>query len=56
MPCANLSKGYHELNVYSIICQIDTSASKKFENSIFRFLGDCQFIMKVDLVKPDHLI
>ena len=43
---ANLTMGYHEIKVYSIIHQ----------NSCFRFLEDCQILLKVNLIKPDHLL
>ena len=56
MPYANLSTGYHELKVYSIVCQRDISVSKYFENPMFRFLDDCQLLRKVDMVKPDPFI
>ena len=56
MAYANLSTGYHELKVYSIVCQRDISVSKYFENPMFRFLHECQLLLKVDMVKPDRFI
>lgn len=56
MAYANLSTGYHELKVYYIVCQSDISVSKYFENPMFRFLDDCQLLLKVDMVKPDPFI
>ena len=53
---ANLTMGYHEIKVYSIIRQSYALASKHFENSWFRYLDDCQMFLKVNLIKPDHLI
>ena len=52
---ANSTMGYHEVKVYSIICQGYALASKHFEISWFRFLDDCQILLKVNLIKPDHL-
>ena len=52
---ANLTMGYHEIKVYSIIRQSYALASKHFENSWFR-LDDCQILLKVNLMKPDHLL
>ena len=43
----NLTMGYHEIKVYSIIHQSHALASKYFENSFFRFLGYCQILLKV---------
>ena len=56
MAYANLSTGYHEIKVYYIVCQSDISVSKYFENLMFRFLDDCQLLLKVDMVKPDPFI
>ena len=42
---ANLTMGYHEIKVYSIIRQSYTLASKHFKNSWFRFLDDCQILL-----------
>ena len=53
---ANLTMGYHEIKVYSIIRQSYALASKHFENSWFRYLDDCQMFLKVNLIKSDHLI
>ena len=52
----NLSMGYHEIKVYSIIHQSYASASKHFKNTWFRFLDDCQILLKVNLIKPDDLL
>ena len=41
---ANLTMGYHAL------------ASKHFENSWYRYLDDCQTLLKVNLIKPEHLL
>ena len=48
--------GYHETKVYSIIHQSFALASKHFENSWFRFLDDCQILLKVIVTKPDDLL
>ena len=53
---ANLTKGYHEIKVYSIIRQTYGLASKYCENSWFRFLDDCQMLLKANLIKPDHFV
>ena len=53
---ANLTMGYQEIKVYSIICQSYALASKYFQNSWLRFLDDCQVLLKVNLIKPDHLL
>ena len=53
---ANLTVGYYEIKVCSIVCQSYAIASKYFENSWFRLLEDCQILLKVDLIKPDHLL
>ena len=53
---ANLSMGYHEIKVYSIIRQSYTLASKRFENSWFRYLDDCQILLKINLIKPEHFL
>ena len=50
---ANLTMGYHEIKVYSIIRQSYALANK---NSWFRYLDDCQILLKVDLIKPEHLL
>ena len=56
--CANLTTEYHEFKVYyhAVIRQSYALASKCFENSRFRFLDDCQIILRVNLVKPDDLL
>ena len=48
--------GYHEIKIYSIIRQSHALASKYFENSSFRYLKDCQVLLKVNLINPDHLL
>ena len=53
---ANLTMGYHEIEAYSIIHQRYALASKHFENSWFRYLDDCQILLKVNLIKSDHLL
>ena len=53
---ANLTKGYHEFKVYSIIRQTYALASKYCENSCFRVLDDCQILLKVNLIKPNHFL
>ena len=53
---ANLTIGYHKIKVCSIIRQSYALASKYFENSWFRFLDDCQILLKVNLIKPDQLL
>ena len=53
---ANLTMGYHEIKVYFIIRQSHVLASKHFENSLYRYLGDCQILLKVNLIKPEHLL
>ena len=52
---ANITMGYHEIKVYSIIHQSYALGSKHFENSWLRYLDDCQILLKVNLIKPDHL-
>ena len=53
---ANVTMGYHEIKVYSITRQSYALASKYFENSWFRFLDECQILLKVSLIKPEHLL
>ena len=53
---ANLTMRYHEIKVYSIISQSYSLARKYFENSWFRYLDDFQIILKVNLMKPHHLL
>ena len=53
---ANLTMGYHEINVYSIIRQSYALASKHFEKTWFRYLDHCQVLLKINLIKPDHLL
>ena len=47
---------YPEIKVYSIIHQSYNLASKHFEKSWFRLLEDCQILLKVNVIKPDHLL
>ena len=49
---ANLTMGYHEIEVYSIISQSYAIARKHFQNSSSKYLDDCQILIKVDLIKP----
>ena len=51
-----LTLGYHEVKVYCIICQSYALASKYFENFSSRFIDYCQILLKVNLIKPDHLL
>ena len=53
---ANLTIGYHKIWVYSVIRQSYPLASIYFENSWFGFLDDCQILLKVNLIKSDHLL
>ena len=53
---ANLTMGYREIKVYSIICQSYALVSKHFENSWFKYLDNFQILMKVNLRKTDHLL
>ena len=53
---ANLTMGYHEIKVYSIIRQSYVLASKYFKNSWFRYLDDCQILLKLILIKPNYLL
>ena len=53
---ANLTMGYHEITVYFIIRQIYALASKPFEKASFRYLGDCQILLKVNLITTDRLL
>ena len=39
-----------------IIRQSFALASKHFESFWFRFLDDCQILLKVNLIKPDYLL
>ena len=52
----NVTIRYHEIKVYSIICQSYALASKHFENVMFRFLGDFQILLKIIFIKPDDLL
>ena len=53
---ANLAIGYHESKFYSAIRQGHALVIKYFENSQFRFLDDCQILLKVSWIKPDYLL
>ena len=53
---ANLTMGYHETKVYSIICQSHALAIKYFKNSWFRFLDGSQMLLMVNLIEQDHLL
>ena len=53
---ARLTMRYHEIKVYSIISQSYALASKHFQNSWFRDLDACQILLKVNLIKPVHLL
>ena len=48
--------GYHENKVYSTISWSYALASKYFENFCFRYLDDCQVLLEVALIKPEHLL
>ena len=52
----NLTMRYHEIKVYSIIQQSYSLTSKHFKNSWFSFLGYCQILVKVNLIRPDNLL
>ena len=52
----NLTMGYYEIKVYSIIHLSCALARKYFQYSWFRFLDDIQISLKVNLIKPDHLL
>ena len=52
----NLIIGYHEIKFYSIIRLSYGLASKSIENSWFRYSDNCQILMKVNLIKPEHLL
>ena len=53
---ANLTMAYYEIKVYSIIHLSCALARKYFQYSWFRFLDDTQISLKVNLIKPDHLL
>ena len=53
---ANVTMGYHEIKVYSIIHQSYALSSKYSENFWFRYLDNCQVLLKVNLIKPEHLL
>ena len=53
---ANLTMGYYEIKVYSIINEGYALVTKHFQNSCFRYLDDCQILLKVNLVRPEHLL
>ena len=52
----NLTMWYHEIKVYSIISQSYALASKHFLSSWFIYLDDCQILLKVNLIKSEHLL
>ena len=52
----NLTMGYYEIKVYSIIHLSCALARKYFQYSWFIFLDDSQISLKVNLIKPDHLL
>ena len=54
--CANLTIRYHEIKVYFIFSQSYASANKHFQNSWFRYSGDCQILLKVNLIKAEQLL
>ena len=51
----NLTTGYHEIKVYSIISQSYALVNKHFQISWFRDLGECQILLEINLMKPEHL-
>ena len=53
---ANLNMKYHEIKVYSIISQSYALPSKHFQNSWFRYLDDCQVLLKVNLIKQAYIL
>ena len=55
MPYEDLSMECLKITVSSIICQSYPSGSKDFENFMLRVLDNCQWFLKIDTVKPDHL-
>ena len=52
----SLTIGHHAIKLYSIISQSYASASKHFQNSWFRYLDDCQILLKVNFIKPEYLL
>ena len=52
----NLTMGYREIKVYSIICQNYALDRKHFQNSWSRYLDDYQILLRVNLIKPDYLL
>ena len=48
--------GYHENKAYSVYRQSYGLASKHFESPWFRCLDDYKILMKVRLIKPNHLL
>ena len=52
----NLTMGYHEITVYPIIHQSYALASKHFEHFLFTYFNDCQILLKVNLIMPEHLL
>ena len=53
---ASLTMEYHKIKVYSSIRQNLALASKHFKNPCFRYLDDCQILLKINSIKPDHLL
>ena len=53
---ANLTIGYYEIKVYSVIRQGHALASQYLGNSWFRFLDDSQILLTANLIKSDHLL
>ena len=53
---ANIAMLYHDIKVFCIICLSYALARKHFENSRFGYLDDFQILLKVNLIKPDHLL
>ena len=45
-----------DIKIYSIIRESYAIASICFENPWLRFLGECQILLKVNLIKPNHLL
>ena len=50
---ANLIMGYHQIKIYVLYYPPEL---RKIENSLFRFSDDCQILLKVNLIKPGHLL
>ena len=52
----SLTTWYHKIKFYFITSQSYALASKHFQKYWFRYLDYCQILLKVDLIKPDHLL